>query len=399
MNLIALRSPEFRLYFGSAVCAVNGMWILRIIIGWLSWDISGSATFVGTVAAASLLPTVFFGPFFGVLVDRANVIRAAFFTNIGMTACVAALLLLQVNDLITPLSLIAVASALGTVTAAHHPVRLSLGPRLVRAEYVSSVVALAALNFNLARLLSPALGGLLIERVGVTAAIVVTLVAFIPNLAILPRLHPREKAIKQEKERFLQAFVLGLQYLWHRPALRLVILATAVFSIAIRGVLDILPIIADGVFGLGAIGLGQLGSAVGAGALCAAFIKTFGRITGPASTSALSPVNTAAAVTGILAMGLLGTTGNWGLALFAAVIMGFSGTHLGVGMQSLIQADLPDDMRGRVMSIWVVVGLGGAAAGAIGVGTFAEIVGLPAAAITTSALGLAAIIYIFIRSR
>lgn len=372
---------------------------MRIIVGWLSWEISGSASFVGTVAAVSLLPTVLFGPIFGVMVDRSSVKKGAFITNVSMTVCIALLLLLQIYQAITPLTLLAIAFFMGTITAAHHPVRLSLGPRLVQAQYVGSVVALSALNFNLARLLAPALGGVMIERLGTQQSTVLILASFIPNLLILSRLTPREKTKKSVPERFSQAFMLGLQYLWQRPTLRLVILATSVFAITIRGIADILPTIADGVFGMGVIGLGQLGSAVGAGALIAAFQKAFGYGDISAGKGAFSPLNFVAGLVGTLALALLGTTQTWVLALLAASVLGYCGTYLGVSMQSLMQSDLPDDMRGRVMSIWVVVGLGGAAVGAFGIGALAETFSMPAATLGTSILGLIATVAIFILSR
>lgn len=185
MNLVALRSPEFRLYFFGAVANVNALWISRIVIGWLAWDLTHSAQFVGIVAACSLLPTLFGGPFFGVLVDRSDIKRAAYATNLAMIACIAVLLALQIAGHVATFSLILISLAIGTVTAAHHPVRLSLAPRLVKAEDVSSVVALSALNFNLARLISPAIGGVLIDLTGTTTALLVTLVLFLPNLAVL----------------------------------------------------------------------------------------------------------------------------------------------------------------------------------------------------------------------
>ncbi len=399
MNLVALRSPDFRLYYTGAVAVVNGMWIIRIVIAWMAWEISGSATYVGIIAATSLLPTIVSGPFFGVYVDRANIKKAAYSTNLSMSACLILLLVLHSTGKINQATLIGITLVMGLITSAHHPVRLSLGPRLVQARHVGSVVALAALNFNLARLLSPAIGGLLIDRLGISTAIMITLVLFLPNLLILYRLKPREMDNGTAREGFAQAFISGLRYMWHRPAVRLALLATAVFSITIRGVLEVLPIVADGVFEKGAVGLGQLGSAVGAGALCAALLKALGKVDTRSGRSILSARNVTAGTIGIFALALLGSTGRWDLALLSSALLGFCGTFLGVGMQSLIQADLPDELRGRVMSIWIVVGLGGTALGAFAIGAMAEISGLSAASLATSTLGLIAISLIAVRNR
>ncbi len=389
MNLVALRSPEFRLYFLGAIANVNALWISRIVIGWLAWDMTRSATFVGIVAASSLLPTLFLGPFFGVMVDRSNIKKAAYSTNICMIGCIAVLLALQASGNIGTISLILISLAIGTVTAAHHPVRLSLAPRLVKPEHVSSVVALAALNFNLARLVSPAIGGILIDLTGITTALLITLILFLPNLAILFRLHPRELT-KHGSEPFATAMAEGLRYIRQRRMIMVILATTAVFSIALRGVLEVLPIIADGSFGRGAVGLGQLGSAVGGGALLAALHKALA--TQKTASDALSPLNLGVAILGLMAMALLGTTDVWIIALACAAILGTTGTYFGITMQSMIQADLPDDMRGRVMSIWVVVGLGTTALGAFLIGALAHWITIGPASLWISGTGLVVIL-------
>ncbi len=389
MNLVALRSPEFRLYFLGAVANVNALWISRIVIGWLAWDITNSAQFVGIVAACSLLPTLFGGPFFGVLVDRSDIKKAAYATNLTMIACIGALLALQMTGNIGTATLILISLAIGTVTAAHHPVRLSLAPRLVQPDHVSSVVALSALNFNLARLISPAIGGLLIDLTSITTALVVTLILFFPNLTVLFRLHPRELT-KHGAEPFTTAMVEGLRYIRQRDVILIVLATTTVFSIAMRGVLEVLPIIADGSFGLGAVGLGQLGSAVGGGALCAAIYKALGGQ--PTGRNALSLGNLSVAIVGLMGMAVLGTTQSWAIALFSAALLGATGTYFGVTMQSMIQSDLPDDMRGRVMSIWVVVGLGSTALGAFLIGALTNLIGIGSASLWISGLGLIALL-------
>ncbi|MCP5071874.1 MAG: MFS transporter [Rhodobacteraceae bacterium] len=399
MNFIALRSVDFRLYFLGGVAAVNAMWILRILISWLAWDMSGSATYVGVIAAASLLPTVFFSPIAGVFVDRTDIRKAAYGTNISMVVCLCVLYALHANGALGPVTLVGIAAAVGLVTAVHHPIRLSFGPRLVPAQYVSSVVALGALNFNLARLLSPAIGGLLIDWVGISAALLLILTLFLPNLAILYRLRPRSIERLHSRESFFGAFLTGVSYMWQRPAVRLVLLASLLFAISIRGVLEILPIVADGVFTRGPVGLGQLGSAVGGGALIAALVKTMARIDARPGRSILSARNISASIIGMIAVAVLGTATAWPVALAAGAVLGFCGTFLGVGMQSLIQRELPDDMRGRVMSIWIVVGLGGTAFGAFAIGAVSEFVGLPVTSLTTCGLGLVATILLVQHSR
>lgn len=383
MNLIALKSPSFRLYFLGGVCAVNGLWIMRILIGWLAWELTQSASFVGLVAALSLLPSFLTGPFFGVMVDRANIKLVAYSTNTAMISCVIALLIIHLSGALNPTLLSIIAVAIGIVSSAHHPVRMSLAPRLVEKQHVSSVVALAALNFNTARMISPALGGIIIDQLGITAAIVISIFFYLPSLCVIAFLKPRETQNRKGKEPFSTALTNGFRYLWHHPELRLVIFLTALMSLSIRGAPEILPVVADGLFSKGATGLGQLGSAVGAGALISALFKTLGRVQ---TSQAMTAPTLAVTVIGITAVALFGNSGNWGLTLMAAGVLGFCSTYLGVSLQSAIQADLPDDMRGRVMSIWIVVSTGASALGAVTIGVATETLGLSLSTILLSAL-------------
>ena len=380
MNLTALKSPSFRLYYMGALCAVNGLWIMRVLIGWMAWELTASASFVGLVAALSLLPIFLTGPFFGVLIDRANIKLAAIGTNSSMIACIVILLAIHLSGHLSPTLLSAIAIAIGMVSSAHHPVRMSLAPRLVERDQVGSVVALAALSFNTARMISPALGGIIIDQLGITWALAASILFYLPSLLIVPFLKPRDTRKTGDKEPFTAALKNGINYLWHRPELRLVLFMTALMSLSVRGTTEILPVVADGLFNKGAIGLGQLGSAVGAGAVVSAILKAFG----PAQAAKTMSLPTLIITTlGILAVAVFGNSSIWNITLISAAMLGFASTYLGVSLQSSIQADLPDDMRGRVMSIWIVIATGASALGAFTIGVATETLGL---AVSTWAL-------------
>ena len=106
MNLAALNSPSFRLYLFGSFIALNGLWIQRIIIGWLAWEISNSPFYVGIAAFLSLVLTIFIGPVFGVLIDRANIKVAFFLSYSAMILCSSILFFLILTDLLTIKSLL-----------------------------------------------------------------------------------------------------------------------------------------------------------------------------------------------------------------------------------------------------------------------------------------------------
>ncbi len=383
MNLIALKSPSFRLYFTGSFFSVYGLWIMRVLVGWLAWDMTQSASFVGLVAALSLIPSFVGGPFFGVIIDRTNIKKAAYFTNGAMICCVLLLLGIHLTNQLTPLLLAVISTLIGMVSSAHHPVRMSLAPRLVPKENVSSVIALAALNFNSARMISPALGGLIIDQLGITAALIVSVFFYLPAILLIRFMHPREREAKGSKEPFLTALTNGFRYIANRPELRLVIIFTAFMALSVRGIAEILPVVADGVFQKGPTGLGQLGSAVGCGALIAAVAKSLGS---SKYHKMISIQTLSMTVLGFISIVIFGTSSEWPLTLIAAAVLGFCSTHLGVTLQSSMQAGLPDDMRGRVMSLWIVIATGASALGAYMIGIATDIFGLPMASLSLSLL-------------
>ena len=153
----AFRDAQFRLFFIGIFFAVQAIWVQRVTLGWLAWERTGSAAFVGLVAGLSLAPALVLGPLFGVMTDRVDIRRAAFTTN-ALMALVLALLAVSL-PFTGSLALALAAFAIGLISAAHHPVRMSLGTRLVPVSEVRHVVSVAALNFNLARLVAPVLAG------------------------------------------------------------------------------------------------------------------------------------------------------------------------------------------------------------------------------------------------
>lgn len=373
MNLAALLSPSFRLYLGGNIFALNGLWMQRVTIGWLAWDMTASASFVGLVAFINFAPAMIFGPFFGVLVDRVRVKYASLTTQSLLFLLALALFSSFTLGVLTPTILVVLSLLSGLIFAADNPVRMSMVPRLVEKERVVSVITFMAINFHLARLTGPALGGWIIAIWGISASLLVQVLCYLPLLTALLfiRLRPRSGS-KIQPERFLQSLLVGVRYVRQSHLIRQAMLVTALFALVIRGTLEILPVIADGIFNMGPTGLGLLTSAAGFGALSAALSKALL----PAQTKGKLPrVAIICALIGIALVPAVGASRTWELTLALVVILGFCASMAGVSMQTAIQIDLDDDIRGRVMSLWVMVGMGGSALGAITLGALSDIAG------------------------
>ena len=379
----ALSHIGFRAYFLAAVPLVQALWAQRVTLGWLAWDMSHSAAFVGFVAALGLVPMIVSGPVFGVLVDRADIRRAIFLTSASMAALLVLAALLAGGPGLDRWSLSAIALAVGVVTSAHHPVRMSLGPRLVPREDVSHTVALSALNFNLARMVAPVLTGLALATVGAVATLWISAALYIPMLIATRWMHPRPLTASPGGS-LLSGIVEGLRFLAVTPIARMAMILTAAMAILVRGYLELLPVMAEGVHDRGAEGLGWLTAAAGAGALLAAVLKS----TLPTPSETHVPLFLRVLlVAGVVALIPLGLAASWGAALVWTGALGFTSTYCGVSLQALVQVQLPDDLRGRVMSLWVVVGIGAVAVGSGTMGWLAALFGLPATLVGAGTIG------------
>ncbi|MCK0167385.1 MFS transporter [Jannaschia sp. S6380] len=370
----ALSHTGFRAYFLAAVPLVQALWAQRVTLGWLAWQVSGSAPFVGLIAALGLAPTILAGPVFGVLVDRTDIRRALMATSGAMCGLLVLATLLAAGPGLGRGSLVALALAIGLVTAAHHPVRMSLGPRLVPQADVSNVVALSALNFNLARMIAPVLTGVALATVGPVATLGLSAMLYVPMLVAVRWMAPRALPSGRAGRSLRDGIAEALRYVAATPVARRALSLTAAMAILVRGYLELLPVMAEGVHDRGAAGLGILTAAAGAGALVAALAKT-----ATAGQVGISPSTRVVLLGGVLSLAFLGLSTSWIAALAWTGILGFASTFCGVGLQTAVQEALPDDLRGRVMSLWVVVGIGAVALGSGLLGVLSGLVGMPAA--------------------
>lgn len=387
----AFSDGQFRRFFLGVFFAVQAIWIQRVTLAWLAWEVTGSAAFVGLVAALGLLPTLVMGPVFGVWADRVDIRRASIVTNGGMATILA--LFAVTLPLVGALGVALASLAVGLMSAAHHPVRMSLGPRLVPQPLVQHVVAVTALNFNLARLAAPVAAGWLIAGAGASTALWVAVACYVPMLAVLPGLHPRDLP-PRPRVSVLSDLRDGIRYAAARPLIRQALLLTLLFAAVVRGALELLPVLADGAFERGATGLGMLTSAAGVGAFAAALFKASG--VGAVGARIPRAVYVACLV-GSVAVVAMGASPVWPLALAAVCVAGFCATWCGVSLQSAIQSELDDAYRGRVMSLWTVVGFGTVAIGAGAIGTLAELTSIGAALILAGLAGLIAMVSVWMR--
>lgn len=389
MNLGALKSENFRAYVTGAAFGLVAIWMQRISMSWLAWEMTGSSSFVGLIALLLFAPSIVLSPLFGVWVDRINVKRAVVVVQSVNAALCATLWAVVAAGAISPEILATITLLIGVMMAANHPVRMALTPRLVTRELVGSVVTIVAINFNIARMVGPAIGGVLIAQVGVAHTLLIQTLLFAPYLFVLSRLELRPRRDNgSAQEPFFRALSAGVQYVWHAVPVREAMFVAGVLALVVRGALEVLPPLADGVFGRGADGLGVLMSITGIGAIVGGFCQA---ALPPQTPGRLPLYIRLSIVLGLILVVVLGLSPTWKMALFVAAGMSFFTTMTAIATQTAIQLDLEDDMRGRVMSLWAVIAAGGAAVGAGSVGILADWIGFQPALLwsgSVAAVGL-----------
>ncbi len=374
-SVSALGNRNFIIYSAGAVFSTNGIWIQRLTLGWMAWDSTHSEFWVGTVAFLLFAPIILLGPVFGVLADRGDRRRAAILTMSGILLTTAAFTTATALFEVGIAAVCVVATLFGIANSAYHPIRLSLVPMLVERAQLRSAVATTAIIFNVSRLVGPALAGVLITVGGVTSAFAVNALLYVPMLFALRAVQMRERDGQAEVRRAV-FFELrsGIAHAWSSSVIMPFMLLAAINSVCGRGLLELLPAFADGVFQRGSAGLAMLTSSAGAGAIVAGLIM---------SRTAVSMRSTGRG--GALAAGLvcvmLGLNGSFVVAVVLVTVLGFTITLVGVSSQAAIQTHVDDTYRGRVMSLWGVVGFGGTALGGLTIGAVSETLGLPLASV------------------
>ena len=379
MNLIALRSPPFRSYILSLHLALNGFWAQRVIMGWLAWVLTGSPSFVGLVAFLNFVPTLIVSPLFGVVADRIDVRVGSMvsYTFAGTLSGIFAWICLA--DALTPFLLAGFSLLSGVISSANHPMRMSLTPRLAPKEHLASVVALTSLNFNLSRLMGPAIGGVLIQAIGAADALVLTAIAYIPPVIAIFFMRPRARSQSAEptaRQGYFFELFGGWRYALTRHLVRTAIIFSGLGALAGRSVLETLPILANGVFGKGPAGLGMMTAAAGAGAAIAAILKAVSKAqsAGRFQTSMLAMVMIVP-----LLVASLSQISAFPVATGIVILLGGTLTMLSISLQSLVQMEIDDHYRGRVMGLWTTVSIGSGALGAVIMGAMTDLLGVPLA--------------------
>lgn len=365
---------NYAIYSAGAWVSLVGLWVQRLGVGWLAWELTHSGFWLGAVAFADLFPVLVVGLFGGVLADRFDrrrILLVNQFLQLGQAVVLWGMTWMGVISIEW---LFALTLFIGVVVALGQPARLSLVPSLVRPSDVGGAVAIHAVNFNLARFVGPAVAGYLISVYDVGLAFLFNAVTYVAFIAALLALRlPAQRAAAGNGEGVLRQVGQGIAYAVGHPGVAAVLLLMAATSFLVRPVFELLPGFADHVFASDAAGLATLTSAVGLGALSGGlWLAQRATALGSAAISVANSVLLAVAGLVFIATDIL-----W-VGAGALAFAGFAAVAISVSTQTLVQTGVPSHVRGRVLSIWGMLLRGVPAAGALAMGSASDFVGLKA---------------------
>jgi MFS family permease len=365
----ALSFRDFRLFWFGQLISLSGTWMQSVAQGWLVYSLTKSPFYLGMVAAAASLPVLLFTLMGGVIADRFPKRNLLLVTQALSIIPAMALGILTSAGTVTVWQVALLAAFLGTINAIDLPTRQSFLIEMVGRGHIVNAIALNSAAFNGARIIGPMIAGLSISYLGMPACFFINAFSFIAVIIALARMDAKGE-IKVRSEGITADFMKGIRFIRSRKEIMRAIFLMAVFSLVGLPYISLLPVFAGEVFHRGAKGLGFLVGASGIGALTAALGIAFkGNIVSNTKFMSLAGLCFSCALSVFSLSNIFWLSliiimlGGWGMVSFLAAANGY------------IQVSVPDELRGRVMSIYSFVFLGFVPVGNAIMGFSADLIG------------------------
>jgi MFS family permease len=379
------RHRLFALMWGGQFVSNIGGWMQTVAAQWLMLTLTGSAAYVALVQTAAGLPVVLFAIVAGTVGDLVDRRRFLLGTQTFMLVAAAALGALAIAGLVTPWVLLALVFAVGTGQALTSPTWQTLQPELVSPAERVQAISLGSVNQNLARAIGPAIGGALLAATSAGAVFLVNAATFAAVIGVLLAWHSTTTRAPDAlpREHVGEAIRAGGRYIAASPVLRVILARAGLFIVFASAIWALLPLTARSALHLGSGGYGLLLGSVGIGAVAGAGLLP--RLRARLSPDALLTVGSIgmAAVTLLLAYVHLTA-----VAAAALVVAGACWILALSTLSSLYQLSLPQWIKARGMSFYLIVFQGGGAVGSAVMGVIAVTAGL-SVTLTIAAAGLA----------
>jgi predicted MFS family arabinose efflux permease len=383
IGLRAFHHADFRRFFWAQLVAQTGTWMQTVAQSWLVLQLTPSPFKLGLIGSLQFAPILLFSIASGALADRVRKRRLLIGAQAALGIQALGLAALVASGHVEYWHVAVLAFCSGLISVLDQPARQSLVAEMVGRADVASAVALNSASFNAARIVGPGLGGLLIASFGVVPAFVLNGLGFAVAVIMLLGLRTEGTPKARSGEGILHDVRTGLRYAFSTPEIRLTLGLLFIVSICVFNFTVYVPLVVRTVLHLGAEGFGLLMACLGVGAVTGALIVgALGARRPPAA------VLFGAAALACSALIALSTARTFWLAAVLLFFTGLFGLVLVASCNTAMQLSAPDELRGRVMSLYTLIWGGVFPFGAFIVGTISEHWGVGRALLVNGTAGL-----------
>jgi MFS family permease len=387
----AFRHRNYRLFFGGQAISLVGTWMQQVAQGWLVLQLTHDPLWLGLVSLAQFGPVILFGLFGGVIADQLPKRQTLLATQTAAMILAFILFGLTATGVVEVWHVMILGALLGITNAVDMPARQAFAVEMVGRDDVANAVGLNAALFNASRILGPATAGLLIGAFDISIAFLINGLSFIAVIVSYLSMRDAELRPVPSSPRpttwgaVVENLAEGARYVRSTPRVLLAVVIVGLAATFGMNFQVLVPPLADNVLHVGASGYGFLMAASGLGSTVAALWVAFKKRPGP------RPIAFGAIALG-LATVVLAISMAFPLSLVAMMVAGAGAIAMAVSANATIQLAVPDQLRGRVMSVYTTVFAGSVPAGGLVMGAIASAWSVPLAlligAVATTVVGV-----------
>jgi MFS family permease len=368
--LRALRHRNFQLFFGGQLISLIGTWMDNIAEAWLVYRLTGSSLLLGTVAFAGQIPVFLLAPIGGMVADRWNRQRVVIATQASSMVLAGILAVLTLTGRVKVWEVVVLAALMGAVNAFDIPARQAFLVDMVGREDLMNAIALNSSMFNGARVIGPSIAGILVASIGEGWCFAANSISYIAVIVGLMLMHVNRAPVETLRVSPFEHIVEGFRFVWDTGPIRALLLLLGLVSLVAMPYSVLMPIFAAKILHGNARTLGVLMGATGVGALGGALTL--------ASRSGVKGLGrwVAIACASFGTFLILFSLSRWYLLSVAMLVpVGFAMMVQMASSNTLIQAMVPDRLRGRAMAVYSMMFMGMAPIGAFLSGWSADHIG------------------------
>ena len=363
----AFRNKNYRSYFIWQLISFIGTWVQATAQSWLVYRLTQSALFLGTVSFVSSIPALILAPLAGVIADKFK--RKYLLIGTQMLCVIHGILIsiLYFTNTINEWHVLFLGIILGIANAFDMTARQSFTPLLVNTEELTNAIALNSSMFNAARMIGPAIAGFLIAEYGEGICFALNTISYIPIIIFIYLVNERKQIITKKTISIMEHIKEGISFALVNSPIKYSLLMVGIFSFCGVSFTALLPIFSDQILHSGAKGLGLLTGTSGIGAVCGGiFLASREKVTGIKSIIAFS------GIVGSICLFIFSFSKSFLLSSCLLLVTGFSFITIFAGCNTFLQAFTPENLRGRIISLFSTMLMGMYPLGSLAIGAIAQ---------------------------